>query len=167
MPCLDILITPREDGSWCTTVYRKPIHTDLCLQWDSNHTITSKYSVVGTLHHRAQVIGSSPELLQKEEKHLHQALTRCNYPVWALNRAKIRSKARKTRKQNPNTNDSASNQNQRPYMVVPYYKGVSESLKKICGNHGVQVYFKGGNTIKSLLVAPKDQDPILKEWGHL
>ena len=50
-------------------------------------------------------------------------------------------------------------------MVVPYFKGVSESLKKICGKHGVQVYFKGGHTIKSLLVAPKDQDPILKKSG--
>ena len=84
MPFLDILITPRQDGSLKTTVYRKPTHTDLYLQWDSNHTITSKYSVVDTLHHRAQVICSSPELLQQEEKHLHQALTRCNYPEWAL-----------------------------------------------------------------------------------
>ena len=119
--------------------------------------------MVDTLHHGAQVICSCPELLQQEEKHLHQALTRCNYPEWALNGAKIRSKARKTREQNSNNNYSARNPNQRPYMVVPYYKGVSESLKKICGKHGVQVYFKGGNTIKSLLVAPKDQDPILKK----
>ena len=50
-------------------------------------------------------------------------------------------------------------------MVVPYYKDVTESLKKICGKLGVQVYFKGGHTIKSLLVAPKDQDPILKKSG--
>ena len=50
-------------------------------------------------------------------------------------------------------------------MVVPYFKGVSESLKKICGKHGVQVYFKGGNTIKTLLVAPKDKDPILRKSG--
>ena len=120
MPFLDILITPREDGSSSTTVYRKPTHTDLYLQWDNNHTITSKYSMVGILHHMAQVICSSPKLLQQEENHLHQPLTRCNYPEWALNRAKIRSKARKTRKQNHNTNDSASNKNQRPYMVVPY-----------------------------------------------
>ena len=134
MPFLDILITPKEDGSLSTTVYSKPTHTDLYLQWDSNHTITSKYSVVGTLHHRAQVICSSPELLQQEEKHLHQALTRCNYPKWALNRAIIRVKARKTRKQNNNTNDNVINKNQRPYMVVPYHKGLSESLKKICGN---------------------------------
>ena len=42
MPFLDILIIPREDGSLSTTVYRKPTHTNLYLQWDSNHTITSK-----------------------------------------------------------------------------------------------------------------------------
>ena len=29
-------------------------------------------------------------------------------------------------------------------MVIPYYKGLSESLQKIWGKHGVQVYFKGG-----------------------
>ena len=50
-------------------------------------------------------------------------------------------------------------------MVVPYYKGLSESLKKVCSKYGVQVYFKGGNTIKNLLVAPKDQDPIQEKSG--
>ena len=35
----------------------------------------------------------------------------------------------------------------------------------MCNRHGVQVYFIGGNTIKILLVAPKDQDPILKKSG--
>ena len=50
-------------------------------------------------------------------------------------------------------------------MVIPYYRGLSESLKKICSRHGVQVYFKGGNTIKNLLMAPKDKDPIMKKSG--
>ena len=121
--------------------------------------------MVGTLHHRAQVICSSPELLQQEEKHLHQALTRCHYLEYALNGAKIRAKGNKSRRQNHNTNNNVTSKNQRPYMLVPYYKGLSESLKKICGKYGVQVYFKGGNTIKNLLVAPKDQDPILKKSG--
>ena len=48
-------------------------------------------------------------------------------------------------------------------MVVPYAKGLSESLKKACSKHAVQVYFEGGMTIKSLLVAPKDKDHILKK----
>ena len=30
---------------------------------------------------------------------------------------------------------------------------------------GVQVYFKGGNTIKNVLMAPKDKDPIMKKSG--
>ena len=53
-------------------------------------------------------------------------------------------------------------------MVVPYYKGVSESLKKICGKHGAQVYFK----MRTYHQKPPD-DPQgsrsnpEKEWGHL
>ena len=54
---------------------------------------------------------------------------------------------------------------QKPYMVVPYYKGLSESVKRTCNKHGVQVYFRGGVTIKNLLMAPKDQDPMLKKSG--
>ena len=45
MPFLDILIAPEEDDSLTTSVFRKPTHTDLYLQWDSHHTIPSKYSV--------------------------------------------------------------------------------------------------------------------------
>ena len=60
MPFLDILISPKEDESLSTTVYRKPTHTDLYLQWDSDHTVSSKYSIVGSLHHRAQTICSRP-----------------------------------------------------------------------------------------------------------
>ena len=91
MPFLDILITPKEDGRLSTSVYRKPTHTDLYLQWDRQHTIPSKYSVVGTLYHRATTICSSPQLLQ-EEQHLFQALRRCKHPTWALNRIKLRVK---------------------------------------------------------------------------
>ena len=50
-------------------------------------------------------------------------------------------------------------------MVVPYSKALSESIKKACSKHGVQVSFKGRLTIKNLLMAPKDKDPILKNCG--
>ena len=51
------------------------------------------------------------------------------------------------------------------HIIVPYDRGFSESFKKVCSNHRVQVYFKGGTTIKNLLMAPKDQDPIQKRSG--
>ena len=68
IPFLDILITPGEDGRLDTTVYRKLIHTDQYMNWDSHHTISSKYSLVGTLHHRAKTICSNKQLLQQEEE---------------------------------------------------------------------------------------------------
>ena len=165
MPFLDILIIPNQGGSLSTTVYRKPTHTDLYLQWNSHHTVSAKYSVVGTLHHRAEIICSSPQLLQQEEQYLQKALQRCKYPAWALNKVKIKSKCSANKKRRDTTKTGQDNRNQKPYMVVPYYRGMSENLKKVCSRHGVQVYFKGGNTIKNLLVAPKDKDPIMKKSG--
>ena len=122
MPFLDILIIPKEDGSLSTTVYRKPTHTDLYLQWDSNHTVSSKYSVVGSLHHRAKTICSSPELLQQEEDHLKKALTRCKYPAWAVNKVKIKTKA--TANKNSRGKKNSGNNIQKLHMVIPYYKGI-------------------------------------------
>ena len=73
----------------------------------------------------------------------------------------------RTPAQKKSTNNNANNQknNQNPYIVVPYYKGLSESLKRTCNTYGVQVHFKGGVTIKNLLMAPKDKDPMLKKSG--
>ena len=92
IPFLDVLIIPDEEGNLKTTVYRKPTHMDLYFQWDSNHTVSSKYSVVGSLQNRASTIGSNKELLNSEEHHLEEALTRCKYPTWAINKAKMKTK---------------------------------------------------------------------------
>ena len=120
MPFLDILITPGRDGNLSTSVYRKPTHTDLYLQWNSYHTLTSKYSMIGTLQHRAQTICSNPQLLQKEEQHLKNALKNCKHPTWALNRIQIKTKKQDS-KQFP-TNRTSMNNQKKAYIVVPYYK---------------------------------------------
>ena len=44
-------------------------------------------------------------------------------------------------------------------VVIPYTKGIGESIKQICGKYGIQVHFKGNTTIKQVLMKPKDQDP--------
>ena len=50
-------------------------------------------------------------------------------------------------------------------MVVPYHQGLSERIKRSCNKFGVQVFFKGGQTIKNLLMAPKDKDPLTNKSG--
>ena len=44
-------------------------------------------------------------------------------------------------------------------------KGLGETCKNICRRYGVEVYFRGGSTIRDLLVHPKDRDTILKKSG--
>ena len=161
-----MLIIPDEEGRLNTTVYRKPTHRDQYLQWDSHHAIPSKYSVIGTLYHRAKTICSGPQQLQKEQ-HLSKTLKRCKYPTWALNRVKLRSQAPAPKKNKGNTKNSDPNnsRDQKPHIVVPYHQGLSESFKRTCKKYGIQVHLKGGPTIKNLLMAPKDKGPILKKSG--
>ena len=165
MPFLDTLVIINGDGSLNTKVYRKPTHTDLYLQWDSHHSIAAKYSVINTLHHRAKAVCSNNQLLKEEEDHLQEVLTGNKYPLWALNRVKIKNKTTQAQQQRiqPNVNTKGTTCNQKSYMVLPYVKGLSESMKNVGKKHGIQTYFKGGNTIKSLLMTPKDKDHITKK----
>ena len=50
-------------------------------------------------------------------------------------------------------------------MVVPYHQGLSVRIKRSCNKFGVQVFFRGGQTIRNLLMAPKDKDPITNKSG--
>ena len=164
---LVMLITPDENGRLNTSVYRKETHTDQYLHWDSHHAITSKYSVVGTLFHRARTVCSTPVQLQKEEKHLYQSLRRCKYPDWAINRVKLKSQSTHLKKKKGNNNQPGPSniRGPKPYIVVPYHQGLGESYKNICKKYGIDVHLKGGHTIKDLLMAPKDKDPLLKKVG--
>ena len=130
LPFLDILISPDEEGTLVTSVYRKPTHMDQYLQWDSHHPISAKYSVVGTLYHRAKTISSNSDKLHKEDAHLTRALGDCKYPRWAINRVKMRmNNPTKTQKKK---NEQYQPNTPRPYITVPYYRGLSESFKKKC-----------------------------------
>ena len=85
--------------------------------------------------------------------------------TWALNRITIKTRNPAQNKNRSNKTNSGRNNNQNQYIIVPYYKGLSESLKKVCSKCGLQLYCNGGTTIKHLLMAPKDQDPIEKKSG--
>ena len=162
MPFLDILITPTEDGSLKTSVFRKPTHTDLYLQWDSHHNIPSKYSVAGTLYHRATTICSNPTLLHEEDQHLFNALKKCKYPTWTINRAKLKSQNPNKNKQRKTTNQKGprSNNNQNLYMVVPYHQGLSKRVKKTCSKYGVQVHLKEDRPSKASSWLPRTMIPL-------
>ena len=170
IPFLDTIVKPEVDGSLSITVYRKPTHTDQYLQRDSHHHLSAKFSVIQTLSHRASTMCSNPELLQKEKEHLRKALTNCKYPKWALDKVEKRLN-RSSRQVNDGGNNNAQSANHevqnKGHIVIPYTQGLCESIKKICGRYGIQTHFKGGRTIKNLLVSPKDKDPMVNQSGAI
>ena len=67
-----------------------------------------------------------------------------------------------------NTAQSANHEVQsKGHIVIPYTQGLCESIRKICGRYGIQTHFKGGRTIKNLLVSPKDKDPMVNQSGAI
>ena len=154
IPFLDTIIRPEEDGSFTIGVYRKPTHTDLYLPWDSNHNIAAKYSVINTLTHRAHTICSTPGLAEQELQHLEEVLGACKYPRWAIKKI-FNKHQNKEKKKTPRSTHQT-----KCHIVVPYIEGMGESLKKICKRYGVDMHFKGGRTLKNILVSPKDEDKI-------
>ena len=141
MPFLDTLVTPQEDGTLTTRVYRKPTHTDQYLQQHSHHNLACKYSVMNTLKHRAKAMCSSSKLLEEELQDLDKVLKQYKYPKWATN------KILREQEQRRNTRGKERNIRQpqkRYHILVPYTKDLCESYKSICSKYGVQAYFNGG-----------------------
>ena len=46
-------------------------------------------------------------------------------------------------------------------MIIPYIRGFSKELKRAFGGYGIRAYFKPTNTLRQLLVHPKD--PVGKD----
>ena len=110
---------------------------------------------------------SKPELLQQEKDHLlRKALTKCKYPKWALDKVEERLN-RSTSEVIDGVNNQGTTNAQaatngvktKGHIVIPYTQGLCESTKKICGRYGIKTHFKGGSTIKNLLVSPRTKTP--------
>ena len=163
MPFLDTLVTPQKERTLTTSVYRKPTHTDSYLQWDSHHNLACKYGVINTLTHREKSVSLNSKLLERELKHLQEVLTQCKYPKWAIDKELQKQEDRRTENRRNQSKNNTSQTGRKCHIVMPYSQGLWESYKIICSKCGVQVHFEGGNTLKNLLMFPKDREAITKQ----
>ena len=119
---------------------------------------------------------TTPELLSEELEYLRDALVRCKYHRWAIN--KIQNKYTNNNWEKNGNNDNSqqedstqgpnrgictedSNNNDKPnagHIVVPHVQGLWENLKKICSRYGVETHFRESTTIKQMLIRPKNKD---------
>ena len=80
IPFLDTIVKPEADSTLSLTVYRKPMHTDQYLQWDSHHNLVAKYSVISILTQRARTVCTKPVFLIKKYITSGRLLPNANTP---------------------------------------------------------------------------------------
>ena len=133
LPFLDTLVTLEPDNTFNTTVYRKPIHTDQYLHWDSNHHITAKQSVYNTLAHRAKIVSSTQDKMDRELQHIKTALQHFQFPSWALNQWQHKfTHPNQPTTTTTNNNRSPADNKKNITIVVLYMPNTGEKFKKLC-----------------------------------
>ena len=156
LPFLDTCIHGNDDGSTKVTIYRKPTHTDQYLNFDSNHHLEHKRSVVRTLVDRVEKLVTTPDDQVTELLHVKAALKANGYKEWTYKTPKVKKKKQL---------NSLSEQINKVSAPLPYIKGLSEKHTNIYRDHGTSTYHVPINTIRSILVHPKDKTPDANKCG--
>ena len=158
---LDTCVHHLPSGHIKTTVYRKPTHTDQYLNWDSNHHLDHKRSVVRTLLNRADTHITEAEDKVKEVEHVKTVLKANGYKHWALNIPNQKNKDLREKKKR----EQGTSATPQPPLGLPYIQGLSEELQRVFKKHDINIYHKPGNTLRSFLVKPKDPTPTVNKCG--
>ncbi|XP_035658161.1 uncharacterized protein LOC118403535 [Branchiostoma floridae] len=89
---------------------------------------------------------------QQEVKHIKQALSLCGYPDWTFKRVQHQSNKPKPKKEK-----KKEEQKSKGMIIIPYVKGITETLERIFRKHAIATAVKPKTTLRNLLVHPKDR----------
>ena len=164
LPYLDVKLIVNDDGSVRLQIYRKPTHTDQYLMFDSHHPLEHKLSVVRTLLSRKDEIVTNESDRMEEEKHVKSALKACKYPDWAISRVEQQLKDKKEGKTKAKAERKKEHEH-RGQVILPYISGVTERIRRCMKKRGIQCPARAHQTIRKMLVHPKDKVEDLDKCG--
>uniref|UniRef100_A0A5S6QNI8 Reverse transcriptase domain-containing protein n=1 Tax=Trichuris muris TaxID=70415 RepID=A0A5S6QNI8_TRIMR len=156
LPFLDMLVQ-REGGTLSTKVYRKPTHSDRYLHFTSHHPVSVKRGIATGMVDRAITICDT-KYLRSELYHIAKAHQQNGYPT-SLVRSIIRR-----RLQQPRTTDTKSD-TEGPIIVLPFYCGIEEEIKRLGLSHKFHVYFKSSPNLRTLIRNDKIKVPFVQTPG--
>ena len=154
MPFLDILIVRKPNGQLRLLVYRKKTHTDQYLNFASHHPLQHKLSVVRTLLTRCSRIITDDDDKKEEIEHIKTALSKCGYPDWCVEKVRRHMECEGSK---PAKNKNKQTERKSGNVSIPYVKGLSEAITRVYKRFGISVSMRPVNTIRSLVVHPKDK----------
>ena len=154
LPFLDTLVTRNDNGNLSVSVYRKPTHTDQYLNFESNHQMSCKESVVSSLINRANDVISNIDDRNKEMQHIDSVLKENGYKKHVIEKVKKQI----IRKKN-NVLSETETEEIVATVNLPYIPGVSNTLKQIFCKHKIKGIFNSKDTLRKILSHPKDKIP--------
>ena len=93
---------------------------------------------------------------------MREALGYNGYPDWMLATIREEIKEKKSEEEEATTvTTGVKREDEKRPVIIPYIRGFSEELKRTFGGYGIPTYFKPTNTLRQLLVHPKD--PVGKD----
>ena len=95
---------------------------------------------------------TTPEDKDSEIKHIKSALKRCGYQEWSFKRACVKKNTSVSTNQ-----DTTSDTKNKINVVIPFVQELSEKIKCVYGQYGAATAFKPHQTLRQLLVSPKDK----------
>jgi len=122
---LQVKCSNNKKGSFDTSVYRKPTHTNLYVKWDSAHPMAQKLGIFRTLLHQGREICSTHMAYQQEKNHLTDTFLELGYPNDLLQRAINKFETQRLAEKPP--------KELKPNYVVlslPYVPNISEPIVK-------------------------------------
>ena len=153
---LDTCVCLNDDGSTKVKIYRKATHTDQYLNWDSNRHLEHKRSVVRTLLQRTENLITKEEDKNTEVDHIKKVLKANGYKTWMFNT---------TQPMRRKENTTIETSRRQHAIGLPYISKLSEQVARIFKSYNIPVYHKLINTLRSLLVHPKDRTAKAAKCG--
>ena len=144
---LDTRLSRDVDNTIRFTVFRKKTYTDQYLNFSSHHPLHQKMGVVRTLLDRNERLVTNQSDKDSEEAHIAEALSKCGYPKWTVQKVKHQ-------RQHPKVKEERESKGT---VVIPYVKGISEAASRIFRKHNIDTAIRPVNTLRERLVHPKDK----------
>jgi hypothetical protein len=144
---LDVWVTRNLDGSFTTSVYRKPTHSDRYLHFSSDHPLQQKLSAIHTLKLRANTYCSNHDLLEKELSHLRRTFVENGYPEEIV----VNILYGHSNSAGVLVDLSDDNPEKVGCLVIPFVPEIHRKVRSLCDSLGVHLLYSRKPNLGNLL----------------
>ena len=150
----------RNAGTFTTSVYRKPTHTDPYTHPFSHHHPSVKSGRVRCLRRKAETVCGDETSREEELAHLRDTFRGNGYP----DRGRLSPATSENRQERPwepciLPPDEEPPTTNLQKLFPPYVQGLSENIQNVCRKMGIPTVFKSRGTFRQLLMNLKTPTP--------